>query len=166
MGWAARMITRCVFVFVFVFFIVFVFVPWSEYPKTLTSVIKPICIRVLIYMGTVCGWTIRKRRVITRQHCRLTICIWFGWVWQILYQTTRSKYLFWYWGEVPCLAVHADDTDDDDTGWWTAWEDQSLIEKRGWRQSGVAGSLPKIWGGVFPLFTEFWMEQFVDQQQR
>ena len=41
-----------------------------------------------------------------RQHCPLTICIWFGWVWQILYQyqTTRSKYLFWYWGEVPCLA--------------------------------------------------------------
>ena len=26
-----------------------------------------------------------------------------GWVWQIQYQTTRSKYLFWYWNEVPCL---------------------------------------------------------------
>ena len=38
MGWAERMITRCVFVFVFVFLIVFVFVPWSEHPKTLTSV--------------------------------------------------------------------------------------------------------------------------------
>ena len=47
---------------------------------------------------------IKIEEAVHRQHCRFTICIWFGWVWQILYQTTRSKYLFWYWGEVPCLS--------------------------------------------------------------
>ena len=43
----------------------------------------------------------------SRRHCRLAICKWVGWVWQIQYHTTRSKHLFWYWGEVPCLVMSA-----------------------------------------------------------
>ena len=58
-------------------------------------------------------WLIKIEEAVHRQHCRFTICIWFGWVWQILYQTTRFQ--------ISILILRRGALSSGPWWWWRRW---------------------------------------------